>query len=164
MDFGEGEQRFDFVFAGESLPPSLPELVIPETRAALLSEVERRDERIRELMRLGAWTELYLPALQAKELALALTGVLGLLRWRSRRRKERIDEFYRRALGLRREAGTGHRADLVARLTELEEEAFGKLMDEQLAADESFRIFITLSNDVLRQLGQLPAGTPIGDA
>jgi len=72
VDFGEGEQRFDFVFSEESLPPSLPELVVPETAESLRAEIERRDARIGELMRLGAWTELYLPALQAKELALAL--------------------------------------------------------------------------------------------
>jgi hypothetical protein len=74
VDFGEGEQRYDFVFSAESLPPSLPELVIPDSVPALLGEIERRDARLRELMRLGAWTELYLPALQAKELALALAG------------------------------------------------------------------------------------------
>lgn len=72
VDFGEGEERFDFVFSDESLPPSLPELVIPDSAEELLAEMGRRDERLRELMRLGAWTELYLPALQARELALAL--------------------------------------------------------------------------------------------
>jgi hypothetical protein len=34
----------------------------------------------------------------------------------------------------------------------LQSEAFDLLVDEKLSADESFRIFITLSNDVLRQL------------
>jgi len=34
----------------------------------------------------------------------------------------------------------------------LQEEAFKLLVDEKLAADESFRIFITLSNDVLNQI------------
>jgi len=72
VDFGDGEQRFDFVFSDESLPPALPELVIPDSADGLIAEIARRDERLRELMRLGAWTELYLPALQAKELALAL--------------------------------------------------------------------------------------------
>jgi hypothetical protein len=72
VDFGEGEHRFDFVFNEESLPPTLPELVIPDSAEATIAEIARRDERLRELMRLGAWTELYLPALQAKELVLAL--------------------------------------------------------------------------------------------
>ena len=31
--------------------------------------------------------------------------------------------------------------------------AFEMLVSERLAADDSFRIFITLSDDVLRQLG-----------
>jgi hypothetical protein len=34
----------------------------------------------------------------------------------------------------------------------LQNTAFDLLVDEKLAADESFRIFITLSNDVLQQL------------
>lgn len=74
VDFGEGEQRFDFVFSDESLPPRLPELTIPDNVADLRAQIGRRDERIRELIRLGAWTELYLPALQAKELAMALAA------------------------------------------------------------------------------------------
>jgi len=72
VDFGAGEQRFDFIFTEESVPPSLPELRMPDSVTGLLAELERRDERVRELMRLGAWTELYVPALQAKDLALAL--------------------------------------------------------------------------------------------
>lgn len=73
VDFGSGrEERFDFLFTDESRPPELPELVIPGSPAEMLDEIERRDVRLRELMRLGAWTELYLPALQAKDLVLAL--------------------------------------------------------------------------------------------
>ena len=42
--------------------------------------------------------------------------------------------------------------EVVAAADQAEDEAFDQLVDEKLAADESFRIFITLSNDVLRQL------------
>ena len=37
-----------------------------------MAAIAERDARIRALMRLGAWSQLYVPALQAKELALAL--------------------------------------------------------------------------------------------
>ena len=45
------------------------------------------------------------------------------------------------------------RDQAIASIRELQNEAFDLLVHEKLAADESFRIFITLSNDVLRQLG-----------
>jgi hypothetical protein len=35
----------------------------------------------------------------------------------------------------------------------MQDKAFELLVDEKLAADESFRIFVTLSNDVLQELG-----------
>jgi len=41
----------------------------------------------------------------------------------------------------------------IAQVRELQNEAFDQLVNEKLGADESFQIFITLSNDVLRQLG-----------
>jgi len=41
----------------------------------------------------------------------------------------------------------------ITKLRELQGETFDQFVHEKLAADESFRIFITLSNDVLRQLG-----------
>jgi hypothetical protein len=35
----------------------------------------------------------------------------------------------------------------------LQNEAYAQLVDEKLSADESFRIFITLSDDALQELG-----------
>jgi len=52
-------------------------------------------------------------------------------------------------------AGSGDNAALqqaAAKLRALQDEAFELLVDEKLAADESFRIFITLSNDVIEQI------------
>jgi hypothetical protein len=45
----------------------------------------------------------------------------------------------------------------------LQTKAFDLLVDEKLAADESFRIFITLSNDVLRQLGDADDDRRVSD-
>ena len=73
------------------------------------------------------------------------------------RRKNRIDRFYAAAIAIRSSASDSQDpADhkrAIANIRELQDEAFDLLADEKLAADESFRIFITLSNDVLRQLG-----------
>ena len=73
------------------------------------------------------------------------------------RRKNRIDRFYTATIDVRRSLNDAmnpsERKHAIARLRELQNEAFDLLVGEKLAADESFRIFITLSNDVLRQLG-----------
>ena len=74
----------------------------------------------------------------------------------ARRRKNRIDRFYLAVIDIRnritasmpREA----RAQAASEVRQLQDEAFALLVDEKLAADESFRIFITLSGDVLNQL------------
>jgi hypothetical protein len=75
------EERFDFVFAGEtpaagSIPAAGP-LVIPAAASEIVSEILIRAERIEDMMRRGVWNELYIPALEAKSLALALEKKAG---------------------------------------------------------------------------------------
>lgn len=75
------------------------------------------------------------------------------------RRKNRIDTFYAKTIELSRSVDDStDAAELQKIITEvrgLQTTAFDLLVDEKLAADDSFRIFITLSNDVLRQLGDM---------
>jgi len=75
------------------------------------------------------------------------------------RRKNRIDTFYTRTIALSRSADDSTDAaelqQIIEEVRTLQSTAFDLLVDEKLAADDSFRIFITLSNDVLRQLGDL---------
>ena len=73
----ESFERFDFVFAGElgSAAPSEPteSPVLPSsTTEQMVVDILARARRVEELMQRGAWTELYIPALEAKTLALAL--------------------------------------------------------------------------------------------
>jgi hypothetical protein len=75
---------------------------------------------------------------------LLLTGLLGLARWRSRRKKDRIDTFYRRVLAIRERAEGEDPERLLEELIALENEAFESLIAERLAANESFRIFTDL--------------------
>jgi TRAP-type uncharacterized transport system substrate-binding protein len=74
----------------------------------------------------------------------------------NRRRKDRIDRFYKAALDIRNatmaSSDITERQEAIVRLRQLQDEAFAKLVDEKLAADESFRIFITLTNDIMQQL------------
>ena len=84
------------------------------------------------------------------------------------RRKNRIDGFYTQTIALRRSVTDSSAPDEIERVINevrsLQNQAFDLLVDEKLAADESFRIFITLSNDVLRQLGASDEQVRVSDA
>jgi hypothetical protein len=80
---GGPEFRFDFVFREFSTDPAasllmdgvpgpLVPIEIPDKTADVLSMLIERDRRIRELIEKGAFGEIYVPAFQAKDLALAL--------------------------------------------------------------------------------------------
>jgi hypothetical protein len=82
----------------------------------------------------------------------------GSLRIFRMRRKNRIDTFYSQTIKLRSsvtdDTSDDERRDIIAKVRKLQNTAFELLVDEKLSADESFRIFITLSNDVLAELGE----------
>ncbi len=84
------------------------------------------------------------------------------------RRKNRIDRFYSDVIMIRNtidDSSTAEdRHEKADEIRALQATAFDLLVDEKLAADESFRIFITLSNDVLRQLGALSGDGQLSDA
>ena len=84
------------------------------------------------------------------------------------RRKNRIDAFYSRTLEIRNsinaKSSAAERSEAIASVRELQNRAFDLLVNERLAADESFRIFITLSDDVLRQLGAYATDAVASDA
>lgn len=85
-------------------------------------------------------------------LALLFTAALAFGRWRARRRKDRIDSFYVRVLDLRRAAGFDDPGHLLSKLEQIETEAFTALIAERLAADDSFRIFMELTEGLRREL------------
>lgn len=72
------------------------------------------------------------------------------------RRKNRIDMFYTEVIAIRQELETDNtdltRAAATTKIRALQNKAFAMLVDEKLAADESFRIFVSLSNDVLHDV------------
>lgn len=84
------------------------------------------------------------------------------------RRKNRIDTFYSDVIAIRdsiSESSTAQdRREKADKIRALQTTAFNLLVDEKLAADDSFRIFITLSNDVLRQLRALSGDGQLSDA
>jgi TRAP-type uncharacterized transport system substrate-binding protein len=96
-----------------------------------------------------------------------ISAIFGAMRLYKMKRKNRIDRYYSDVIAIRHQADqTGdesERSVLRSRLKQLQDRAFAELVDEKLAADESFRIFITLSNDVLSQLGRAPAAVGHSD-
>ena len=84
------------------------------------------------------------------------------------RRKNRIDKFYSKTIALRRSVNPASSPEDIERVTagirSLQNQAFDLLVDEKLAADESFRIFVTLSNDALRQLGDTDEPLRVSDS
>jgi hypothetical protein len=83
---------------------------------------------------------------------LIITGLVALARWRAHRKKERIDVFYARVLAVQERIGGETPAVLLEELKQLEREAFVLLIDERLAANESFRIFTDLISGIRVEL------------
>ncbi len=83
---------------------------------------------------------------------LSVTGLLAFGRWRARRRKDRIDEFYRGVFELRRGAALRGTKETLEDLEQLEADAFAALIGERLGADDSFRIFTELVDGLRRDL------------
>ncbi|MFK7829287.1 MAG: TAXI family TRAP transporter solute-binding subunit [Congregibacter sp.] len=87
-------------------------------------------------------------------LGLMITGLVALGRWRARRRKDRIDGFYVRVIDLRRRRSDTKPEQLLDALQKIENEAFEGLIDERLAADDSFRIFTDLASKLRADLNK----------
>jgi len=86
----------------------------------------------------------------------AISGTFAAVKIYRIRRKNRIDVFYTEVIAIRdsitRDSGVPERREAINRIRALQNRAFELLVDERLAADESFRIFITLSDDAIREL------------
>jgi hypothetical protein len=85
-----------------------------------------------------------------------ISGGYALLRIYRIRRKNRIDRFYVEVIrirdSVRPDASETEREAAIAEIRELQDRAFGMLVEERLAADESFRIFIELTNNSIDRL------------
>ncbi|MDZ7330372.1 MAG: TAXI family TRAP transporter solute-binding subunit [candidate division KSB1 bacterium] len=87
-----------------------------------------------------------------------VSGIVALSRWSQRRKKNRIDDYYKQVLDIQVQIDDfddEHACRLaIARLKDLREKAFQHLIAEKLMADDSFRIFITLVNDTRSEIHQ----------
>ena len=89
-----------------------------------------------------------------------ISGGYAMFRIYQVRQKDRIDEFYEQILAIR-DSLTGENPpdyESVRReVRDLQNRALTMLIDEKLAGDESFRIFIELGNDLLDDLRRPPS-------
>lgn len=72
------------------------------------------------------------------------------------RRKNRLDEFLVEVISIRKsvspQSSEAERDEAIAKIKALRDHGFEQLVDEKLAANESFRIFIELTNDTISEL------------
>jgi hypothetical protein len=72
------------------------------------------------------------------------------------RRKNRLDEFLTKVINIRNsvkpQASKAECDEAIAKIKALRDYGFEQLVDEKLAANESFRIFIELTNDTITEL------------
>ena len=74
----EREERFDFVLSSEAGDRPSPASSVaegsgwPTDSAGLMEAILARSRRVDDLIRKGAWPDLFIPALEAKDLALSL--------------------------------------------------------------------------------------------
>ncbi len=95
------------------------------------------------------------------EVVVALTVALvsasvALVKIYRLRRKNRLDKFLVQVIDIRNsvtpQSSDDDRAAAIAEIRALQDFGFEQLVDEKLAADESFRIFIELTNDTIEYL------------
>ncbi len=85
-------------------------------------------------------------------------GVTAFARWNRRRKKNRIDTYYKGIMNIQIQINDFNTEkecrNAIQELKLLRQNAFEHLIAEKLSADESFRIFITFVNDTQKELEQ----------
>jgi len=81
---------------------------------------------------------------------------MAFLRRMKLKKKDRIDEYYKKVLDIENRyetiATASDIADALSNLKKIKQEAFGALIDEKLVANESFNIFLGLCDSLIVRL------------
>ncbi len=85
-----------------------------------------------------------------------VSGIISLGKWRKQRKKDRVDVFYDDLMQIKNRFNAAYTvengyADLKL-IKSSQNRAFQMLIDEDLAADESFRIYMELSKEVILEI------------
>lgn len=87
-----------------------------------------------------------------------VSGIFAIVKIYRIRRKNRLDEFLVEVIEIRNsvqpDSGEDVRVAANEKIRALQDQAFELLVDEKLAADDSFRIFTELSNDTIRRIAE----------
>lgn len=81
-----------------------------------------------------------------------ISGGYAMFRLYQVRQKDRIDEYYERILAIRDSISEQKEIDVESvrvEVRELQDQALQMLIEEKLAGDESFRIFMSIGNDLI---------------
>jgi hypothetical protein len=144
---GGEEYRFDFTFAefsADKNPPTVDAALlfeVPDDAAEVRRLLAQRTAVIGELVKKGAFSEVWVPAFQAKDLALALdvrTPQLPLARRLPA--GSAIERLVRAAWALDAAGDTGNRGDV----------------------EEAYAAFVTASSDISQLFAALPARPGVG--
>ena len=85
-----------------------------------------------------------------------VSGLFAIVKIYRIRRKNRLDEFLVEVIDIRNSlkpvSSADERAAAMASIRTLQDRAFELLVDEKLAADDSFRIFTELSNNTIDRI------------
>ena len=85
-----------------------------------------------------------------------VSGLIAIVKIYRIRRKNRLDEFLVQVIDIRNslkpDSSADERAAAMASIRTLQDRAFELLVDEKLAADDSFRIFTELSNNTIDRI------------
>lgn len=85
-----------------------------------------------------------------------LSGAYSLSKWIRQRKKDRIDVFYQDLMKIKKLisklSGKKHVIDLINKIRREQQKAFNMLVNEELEANESFRIYMELSKETIDEL------------
>jgi TRAP-type uncharacterized transport system substrate-binding protein len=91
-----------------------------------------------------------------------ISASFAVIRIHNIRRKNRIDEFYTKVIAIRDSIGpvssVAERNEAIANIRSLQDRGFELVVSENLAADETFRIFVDLTNDSISVIKDVSPG------
>ena len=86
-------------------------------------------------------------------LAITASGLLGWWRHSKRKRKDRLDAYYAKALALRAALGPNNHAAIGVQLAALQAEVLSLVVDEGIDADGALVAFLLLTNRIMDETG-----------
>ncbi|HHP7241918.1 MAG TPA: TAXI family TRAP transporter solute-binding subunit [Cyclobacteriaceae bacterium] len=89
-------------------------------------------------------------------LVAVISAFVSLARWQKQKKKDRVDIFYKDLMDIKERIGqiksVKHGIKEIKKIEESKNTAFKMLINEQLTADDSFRIYMELSKEITHEL------------